>query len=58
MLPAMAASPSRAATLLLSGSAEFRALDSDHHEAAACPQYDSIKYKAQPAVIPIGWPGN
>jgi hypothetical protein len=58
MLRDMAASSSRAATLRLPGSAELRAQNRDHHEATACPQYQSLKFEAQLAVIPLGWPGN
>ena len=54
----MAAISSRAAMLRLPGEAELGAQDRDHHEAAACPQYAPRKYKAQAAVIPLGWPGN
>jgi hypothetical protein len=44
--------------VLLPGKAEFRAQDRDYYEATACPQHDSIKYKAQPAFIPLRWPRN
>jgi hypothetical protein len=58
MLRDMAASSSRAITVLFPGEAEFRVLNSDHHEATACPQYEPLKYKAQAAVIALGRPGN